>query len=851
MSPVLASNLQNRLAALAQAVGADIKSINSKLGTVALDPWHTVGAAGAAPFGANWGAYTTCAYRKDPFGKVMLRGVMKNTAAFGFNAANSTLLTLPAGYWPVVDWDFKVIVTEPDGSTTSECQVRVYAANGVVQIIGPVTNTRSGALQSGGIGSFVRLDEIEFDTGTVTQVLAGPQGPAGPQGVPGSSVQVPMDTWHIVGSGGTEPAFQNGWTSTSAGSVLNALRFRKDPLGRVTLAGQVLGGPSNSVVFTLPPGYRPPVNNAGSIIIPITTGSGGSGATGGYVQISPTTGNVVVTNFGAAGTSCYLENVEFDTETVTQFAVGPAGPAGPQGIPGSSVQVPMDPWHLISGAGESTVFQNGWSAYGGIYSLPGFRKYPDGRVRLRGLCSTGASGTPAGPIFTLPVGYRPPKHIRFMAQTSEAAVNFWREVDIQPDGTVTPSGGMAPNNWLALDAIEFDTETVTQFAVGPAGPAGPQGVPGSSVQVPLDPWHSIGGSGEPGFNSGYSNFAGNQAAQYRKDPMGKVLLRGYINTVAAGGVAFTLPAGFRPPGTVRFSTNAQNAAGAQVPALVYVLSDGGVNVHGTNAPIAVDLSTVEFDTDTVTQFAVGPQGPKGDAGGFTGLLQDTDGINFVPYTFRSRLAFLGPNVKLTDGGVADPFGGGDYIGISNDPVKGSGPLPSVNVREGAEYDLVIAAGLVWRMRYTNNKWTIVGGAPQTYSQVGENSAYAAISSGQVVTVNAALTKALQWQYTPLVDVWAEVEFFMGLVAKIDAAYHYIYFSTQCVPQPPIIAFDRIGYRTQHSAVQQYENYTVKARYGLSAGVAYTMNCVAAMSGGSWQFFQGPGQLNMDGKAWPR
>jgi hypothetical protein len=169
----------------------------------------------------------------------------------------------------------------------------------------------------------------------------------------------------------------------------------------------------------------------------------------------------------------------------------------------------------------------------------------------------------------------------------------------------------------------------------------------------MNPWHTVGAAGEPPFaNVGFSNIAGNQVLQFRKSPLGRVALRGYINTPAVGGSPFQLNATYRPPGTVRFEANGQNAAGAQVPALVYVLSDGGVNVHGTNAPDRCRSSqSVEFDTDTVTQFAVGPQGPKGDPGGFTGLLQDTDGINFVPYTFRSRLAFLGPNVKLTDGGV--------------------------------------------------------------------------------------------------------------------------------------------------------------------------------------------------------
>jgi hypothetical protein len=645
-----------------------------------------------------------------------------------------------------------------------------------------------------------------------------------------------LDTEHVVGASG-EPPFTNGWANF--GGTEEAVSFRKDPFGKVRLKGMLLG-PSGTSAFTLPVGYRPPKR------LRLITALSGNVTPAALVIDSD--GTIILTG-SATSTWASLSGIEFDTDTVTQVLAGPQGPAGPQGSPGGNALVPMDPWHVVGTTGEPG-FLNGWVNYGTYGATAAFRKFPDGRVRLRGLVRSGTvAASASGYIFVLPAGYRPQAPLLFPISANAT----FGEVRILPDGGVLAQVGN--NSYFALDEIEFDTETVTQFAVGPQGPQGaqgPQGIPGSSVQVPMDPWHTVGANGEPPFaNVGFSNIAGNQVLQFRKSPLGRVALRGYINTPAVGGSPFQLGATYRPPGTVRFEANGQNAAGTQVPVLVYVLSDGTVNVHGTNAPVAVDMSVVEFDTDTVTQFAVGPQGPKGDPGGFTGLLQDTDGINLAPYTFRSRLAFLGPNVKLTDGGAAGPLGSGDYIGISNEPTKGGGPLPNVNVRDGTAYDLVVAPDLVWRLRYTNGRWLMIGGAPLVYSQVGESSAYAGISSGQVVTVNAALSKALQWQFTPLVDVWAEVEFFMGLVAKMDAAYHYLYFSTQCAPQPPIIAFDRIAYRTQHSAVQQYENYTVRGRYGLSAGVTYTMNCVAAMSGGSWQFFQGPGQLNMNGKAWPR
>jgi hypothetical protein len=297
MSPVLASNLQNRLAALAQTVGADIKSINSKLGTVALDPWHTVGSAGQSPFLNGWTAQPgyTVRYRKDPFGKVSLSGVVHP-------GTSTTILNLPVGYRPV--GNERAFVCQTNSGT-----VMVYVSpNGDVVC-------SSTAI------TYVYLDPVEFDTETVAQVLAGPQGPAGPQGVPGSSVMVPMDPWHVVGTTG-EPGFLNGWVNYGTYGATAA--FRKFPDGRVRLRGLVRSGTvaasASGYIFVLPAGYRPQA----PLLFPIS-----ANATFGEVRILPDGGVLA-----QVGNNSYfaLDEIEFDTETVTQFAVGPQGPAGTQGI---------------------------------------------------------------------------------------------------------------------------------------------------------------------------------------------------------------------------------------------------------------------------------------------------------------------------------------------------------------------------------------------------------------------------------------------------------------------------------------------------------------------------------------
>lgn len=69
------------------------------------------------------------------------------------------------------------------------------------------------------------------------------------------------EAWRVVGAVG-QPAFQNGWVNFGGGEP--ALSFYKDPLGIVRIRGLIKSGAVNSVVFTLPVGYRPNIGG-GSI----------------------------------------------------------------------------------------------------------------------------------------------------------------------------------------------------------------------------------------------------------------------------------------------------------------------------------------------------------------------------------------------------------------------------------------------------------------------------------------------------------------------------------------------------------------------------------------------------------
>lgn len=139
----------------------------------------------------------------------------------------------------------------------------------------------------------------------------GPTGPSGPVGTTGT-----MDTEHLVGSGGGEPAFQNSWANEGG---LKNLTFRKDPFGRVLIAGSIATGTSGTTAFTLPVGYRPPTR-----ILQVILGAGG--VAGNWVDID-TSGNVAVTR---AGTDVHIDMI-FDTDLVTTYAAGPTGATGPTG----------------------------------------------------------------------------------------------------------------------------------------------------------------------------------------------------------------------------------------------------------------------------------------------------------------------------------------------------------------------------------------------------------------------------------------------------------------------------------------------------------------------------------------
>lgn len=187
---------------------------------------------------------------------------------------------------------------------------------------------------------------------------------------------------------------------------------------------------------------------------------------------------------------------------------------------------------------------------------------------------------------------------------------------------------------MSLDGIEFDTESVTGF---------PYIVPGSTAirAATMEGWHSVGAAGEPAFGAGCAQAASEQAVGYRKDPFGRVLLRGVVTCPAtANTTLFTLPPGYRPPSAYNRFAITDNAGNISYG---YVSSAGAV-VKASGTATAIDLSGVEFDTDSVNSLnvqaasvpevtvlpGVGADGQEVD------LLVDAAGTYGGPYLWRCK-----------------------------------------------------------------------------------------------------------------------------------------------------------------------------------------------------------------------
>lgn len=113
-----------------------------------------------------------------------------------------------------------------------------------------------------------------------------------------------------------------------------------------------------------------------------------------------------------------------------------------------------------------------------------------------------------------------------------------------------------------------------------------------------DPWHTVGGAGEPAFANTWANTGGsNRKAGFRRTSDGCVALAGWVKSTGAEGAnstIFTLPAGYRPDANVRFDSTAGNSGGTQVVSQMSI-STAGLVVMITAATWGnVGLEVIKF-----------------------------------------------------------------------------------------------------------------------------------------------------------------------------------------------------------------------------------------------------------------
>lgn len=101
-----------------------------------------------------------------------------------------------------------------------------------------------------------------------------------------------------------------------------------------------------------------------------------------------------------------------------------------------------------------------------------------------------------------------------------------------------------------------------------------------------EPWHLVGGGGEPAFQNSWVNYGGAYAtAAFMKDALGFVHLRGTMKSGTMSATAFQLPAGYRPTATLTFATYGS----AAVPGISNIDSSGNVLPwNGANVAFCLD-----------------------------------------------------------------------------------------------------------------------------------------------------------------------------------------------------------------------------------------------------------------------
>jgi hypothetical protein len=321
-----------------------------------------------------------------------------------------------------------------------------------------------------------------------------------------------VESYHLVGGAG-EPAFQNSWANF--GGAHATAGFYIQPDGWVRLKGLVASGTDNTTIFTLPSGYRPPVN------IPFTSISNGTVCT---IEVDPT-GTVGKTS-GGSNAHVSLAGITFPTQwNRAAWEVPELDTTWSRGgitSPTAELFTRDDGWCWLKGAGTGTsgnrimtlpvdartildhimvgddiasigyarmnlsykgviahggapsattanfgglnwfarrgartftspTFLNSWTNLGTTFEAAGYYIDHFGVVHLQG----NITGSNTSPIFNLPAGFRPSEqHIFFTIAQGEAVAR----IDVLANGDVQKPIPSPGSGYLALNGVSFRAE---------------------------------------------------------------------------------------------------------------------------------------------------------------------------------------------------------------------------------------------------------------------------------------------------------------------------------------------------------------------------------------------------------
>lgn len=396
------------------------------------------------------------------------------------------------------------------------------------------------------------------------------------------------------------------------------------------------------------------------------------------------------------------------------------------------------------------------------------------------------------------------------------------------------------------------------------GDPGPKG--DAADPTPLDIWHTVGdattGLGTV-FAAGWSNLGGTGSVQFRKDPFGRVWVRGFptkSSAPALGEAIFTLPIGYRPPASTYFATWTN---GTPNVGEVYVQSTGQVTVYNPVAGLTgLSLSGINFEADEVTTFPVGPRGVAGPPGASSYLLPPARiastgniDVTLAPASFDGVVPAIGDTILVWQQTAAVQNGlytwNGASVAMTRLTANSSGTVLVQGMRcyvaEGTlfgnqEFFLKVGATVGTNgLLFTPSRGSVLHEAEQwglaaTYHNLtAVGTWYDLTRDGATGAVGAT---PYSISFTPPVDCWWEVD---GTVYfyQANAAYTYCYASIALNVADADGAGDHQEITSGlHSGVIIYQTRSVKKKFKLTAGVAYTARLRAYTANTALQVYRG-------------